>query len=183
MSILNLKIAFRNIWRSKVTSLINIIGLAIGLAACLMLLIYVNYELNFDKHSKHSAEVHVAMTHVTDDVGKDIATFDGTPTALASTIAAGIPEIKHVARISYDRQLLIANGENSFKKTAKFADPAILNIYEYQFLQGDPKSALKDPGSIILTASMAKTLFGSTEVLNQSVRLQDQVSFKVTGII
>ncbi len=183
MSILNLKIAFRNIWRSKVTSLINIIGLAIGLAACLMLLIYVNYEWNFDKHSKYSAEVHVAMTHVTDDVGKDIATFDGTPTALASTIAAGIPEIKHVARISYDRQLLIANGENSFKKTAKFADPAILNIYDYQFLQGDPKSALKNPGSIILTASMARTLFGSTEVLNQSVRLQDQISFKVTGII
>ncbi|MGN7205643.1 ABC transporter permease [Pedobacter sp. SAFR-022] len=183
MSILNFKIALRNIWRSKTTSFINIIGLAIGLAACLMLLIYVNYEWNFDKHSKYSTEVHVAMTHITDDLGKDIATFDGTPTALASTIAAGIPEVKHVARISYDRELLIANGENSFKATAKFGDPEILNIYDYHFLQGDPKTALKNPGSIILTASMAKTLFGSTEVLNQPVRLQDQVSFKVTGII
>ncbi len=183
MSILNFKIALRNIWRSKITSFINIVGLAIGLAACLMLLIYVNYEWNFDKHSSYSNEVHVAITRITDDLGKDIATFDGTPTALASTIASGIPEIKHIARISYDRVLLIANGENSFKKTAKFADPDILNIYDYQFLQGNRSTALKTPGSIVLTASMAKTLFGSTDVLNQAVRLQDQAAFKVTGVV
>jgi putative ABC transport system permease protein len=183
MSILNFKIALRNIWRSKITSFINIVGLAIGLAACLMLLIYVNYEWNFDKHSSYSNEVHVAMTRITDDLGKDIVTFDGTPTALASTIASGIPEIKHIARISYDRVLLIANGENSFKKTAKFADPDILNIYDYQFLQGNRSTALKTPGSIVLTASMAKTLFGSTDVLNQAVRLQDQAAFKVTGVV
>jgi putative ABC transport system permease protein len=183
MFILNFKIALRNIWRSKVTSFINITGLAIGLAACLMLLIYVSYEWTFDKHSKHAKDVYVVMTHVTDDFGKDIATFDGTPTPLASSLAAGMPEIKHVSRISYDRILLIANGEKSFKKTAKFADTDIMNIYDYHFIAGDQKTALTSPGSIILTATMAKTLFGTTAVLNKAIRLQDQAEFTVTGVV
>lgn len=183
MSILNFKIALRNIWRSKTTSFINIIGLAIGLAACLMLLIYVNYEWNFDKHSRHHKDVHVVMTHITDDFGKDIATFDGTPTALATALASGIPEIKQVARISYDKVMLIANGENSFKKKAKFADAAIMDIFDFQFIAGSRNTALVKPGSIILTEKMARTLFGSTDVLNKALRLQDQLEFKVTGVI
>ncbi len=183
MSVLNLKIALRNIWRSKVTSFINIIGLAIGLAACLMLLVYVNYEWNFDKHSKYSQDIHIAMTHLTDDFGKDIMTFDGTPTAFATTISVGVPEIKHVSRISYDRVILIANGENSFKRTAKFADPTIINMFDYRFIHGQKESALSQPGSIILTESTAKTLFGSTDVLTKTVRLHDQADFKITGIV
>jgi putative ABC transport system permease protein len=180
---LNLKIALRSIWKNKVTSVINIVGLAIGLAACLMLLVYVNYEWTYDKHAKYSKDVYITMTHITDDFGKDIMTFDGTPTALASTMADGMPEIKHISRISYDWTVLIANGENSFKKTAKFADPDLLNIYDYQFIEGDPKTALDKPGSIVLTETMAKTLFGSTSVLNQSVRLQDQAAFNITGVV
>jgi len=183
MLFLNLKIALRNIWKSKITSFINIIGLAIGLAACLLLLIYVSYEWTFDKQAKHSENVYIAMTHITDDFGKDIMTFDGTPTVLASTLAAGLPEVKHIARISYDQTLLIANGENSFKKTAKFADAAILNIYNYHFIEGDKKTALTKPASVILTESMAKTIFGTTNVLNKTVRFHDQTEFNITGVI
>ena len=183
MLILNFKIALRNIWRSKVTSFINIIGLAIGLAACLMLLIYVSYEWNFDKQAPYAEDVYITMTHLTDDFGKDIMTFDGTTTAFAPTIAAGIPEIKHISRISYDQKLLIANGENSFKKTVKFADADIVNIYDYQFIAGDKRTALIKPGSVILTEEMARNLFGTTNVLNQAVRFQDQTVFKITGVI
>jgi len=183
MLFLNLKIALRNIWKSKVTSFINIIGLAIGLAACLMLLVYVSYEWTFDKQAKHSENVYIAMTHVTDDFGKDIMTFDGTPTVLASTLAAGLPEVKNIARISYDHMLLIANGENSFKKTAKFADADIVNIYDYQFIAGEKKTALTKPASVILTESTAKTLFGKTDVLNRTLRFEDQTTLTITGII
>jgi len=183
MLLLNLKIALRNIWRDKVTSFINIIGLAIGLAACLMLLIYVSYEWNYDKQAPYAEDVYIAMTHITDDYGKDIMTIDGTTTALASTIAAGIPEIKHVARISYDRILLIANKENSFKKTAKFADADILNIYDYQFIAGDKNTALTNPGSVILTETMARTLFGDANVLNKTVRLENQMALNITAVV
>jgi len=183
MFFLNLKIALRNIWKSKVTSFINIIGLAIGLASCLMLLVYISYEWTFDKQAKYADQVYITMSHVTDDFGKDIMTFDGTPTALASTMAAALPEIKHIARISYDRVHLIANGENSFKKTAKFADADIVNIYDYQFIAGDKKTALTKPASVILTESTAKTLFGKTDVLNRTLRFEDQTTLTITGII
>ena len=183
MLFLNLKIALRSIWKSKVTSFINIIGLAIGLAACLMLLVYVAYEWTFDKQAKHAEQVYITMTHITDDFGKDIMTFDGTPTSLAGTLKAGLPEVKHIARISYDHTSLIANGENSFKKTAKFADADIVNIYDYHFIAGDKKTALTKPASIILTESMAKTLFGTPDVLNRTVRFEDKTEFSVTGVI
>ncbi|GGI23535.1 ABC transporter permease [Pedobacter mendelii] len=180
---LNLKIALRNLWKNKTSSFINVIGLAIGLAACLMLLLYVSYEWNFDKQAKKSKDVYIVMTHITDDFGKDIFTFDGTPTSLSSTISSGIPEIEFVSRVSYDQNLLIANGENSFKKTAKFADADFIKMYDFEFLSGDEKTALLKPGSVILTQSMAQTLFGTTQVIDRTVRFQDKTDLKITGVV
>ncbi|RYD75310.1 MAG: ABC transporter permease, partial [Sphingobacteriales bacterium] len=79
---LNLKIALRNLWKNKTSSFINVIGLAIGLAACLMLLLYVSYEWNFDKQAKNWRNVYVAMTNVPGEHNKITATFNGTTTAL-----------------------------------------------------------------------------------------------------
>ena len=180
---LNLKIALRNLWKNKVSSFINVIGLAIGLTACLMLLVYVSYEWNFDKQSKNSANVYVAMAHITDDYGKDLITFNGSTTALAPTLKEGVPEVKYIARMNYGEQALIANGTNSFKKTSKFAEPDILKMYDYQFVSGDPLTALSNPRSVILTETMAKTLFGTTDVLNKSVRYQDESDLNITGVI
>ncbi|SEB08766.1 ABC transporter permease [Pedobacter hartonius] len=183
MFTLNLKIALRNLWKNKVSSFINVIGLAIGLAACLILLIYVTYEWNFDKQSKNSANIYMAMTNISNDNGKVFMTFDGTTTALAPLIKQQIPEVKYVGRMDYGGKGLIANGENSFKKTSRFAEPDILRIYDYQFSYGNPRIALNDPHSVILTEGMAKTLFGTTDVLNRSVRYQDNINLKVTGVI
>jgi putative ABC transport system permease protein len=180
---LNLKIALRNLWKNKTSSFINVIGLAIGLAACLLLLLYVSYEWNFDKQAKDSDDVYLTMTHITDDYGKDMMTFDGTTTALAGALKEGIPEIKNIARLSYDRVLLIANGQNNFKKVAKFADAEVLNLYDYTFIAGDKQTALATPESIVLTESMAKALFGTSDVLNKRVRFQDQSDFNVTGVV
>lgn len=180
---LNLKIALRNLWKNKVSSFINVIGLAIGLTACLMLLVYVSYEWNFDKQSKNSSSVYEVMTHITDDFGKDIFTFDGTTTAFAPLIRQGVPEVKYIAKMNYGEKNLIANGTNSFKKLAKFAEPDLLKMYDYHFIYGDENTALENPRSVILTETMAKTLFGTTDALNKSVRFQDHTDLKVTGVI
>ncbi|WP_158795418.1 ABC transporter permease [Pedobacter sp. L105] len=180
---LNLKIALRSLWKNKVSSFINVIGLAIGLAACLMLLIYVSYEWNFDKQAKNSTHVYETMTNVFGDKGEIMTTFDGTPTAFAPLIKQEIPEVKYICRINYGDKSLIANGTNSFKRIARFADPDILHLYDYQFIHGDPKTAMTSPGSVILTETTARILFGSTDVLNKSVRYQDQHELTITGII
>lgn len=180
---LNFKISLRNLWKNKVSSLINVIGLAIGLAACLMLLIYVSYEWNFDRQAKNAEQVHIAMTNITNENGKIDVTFDGTTTAFAPLIRAGIPELKYVARMNYGGKYLIANKENSFKRDGKFAEPDILHMYDYNFLSGDPKTAMSQPRSVILTESTARLLFGTTDALNKTVKYQDQENLSVTGVI
>ena len=81
------------------------------------------------------------------------------------------------------KKSLIANGQNSFKKDSKFAEPSILKMYDYEFISGDAKTALSNPLSVVLTESTAKTLFGTADVLNKSVRYQDKENLTITGVI
>ncbi|MEJ5995779.1 ABC transporter permease [Pedobacter sp. Du54] len=180
---LNLKIALRNIWKNKTSSFINVIGLSIGLAACLMLLLYVTYELNFDKHSKNSENIYTVMTNIPSDDGSIANTFEGSTTALGPLLKAEIPEIKHLARMNYLKKALIAVGENGFKKLGKFAEPEILKLFDYQFITGNASTAMQNPRSVILTESTAKILFGSTNVLNRTVKFQDKDNLTVSAVI
>ncbi|PWS31210.1 ABC transporter permease [Pedobacter paludis] len=180
---LNLKIALRNLWKNKTSSFINVIGLAIGLSACLMLLLYVSYEWNFDKQAKNWKNVYTAMTNVPGEGNKIAGTFNGTTTALGPLLKQNLPEVKYVARMDYGKKSLIANGQNSFKKDSKFAEPNILKMYDYEFISGDAKTALSNPLSVVLTESTAKTLFGTADVLNKSVRYQDKENLTITGVI
>jgi putative ABC transport system permease protein len=180
---LNLKIALRNLWKNKVSSFINVIGLAIGLAACLTLLLYVTYEWNFDKQGKNSADVYTAMTNIPGDNGKIAGTFEGSTTAFGPAIKQALPELRYTARMDYGGKNLIANGQNAFKRQSKFAEPDILKMYDYEFIQGNANTALSDPNSVILTESTAKVLFGTTDVLNKSVRFKDHFDLNITGVI
>ncbi|MBE5321694.1 ABC transporter permease [Pedobacter sp. MR2016-19] len=180
---LNLKIALRNLWRNKVSSFINVIGLAIGLAACLMLLLYVTYEWNFDKQAKESANVFTTMTNIPGDNGKIFGTFEGSTTAFGPVIKQSLPELKYMARMDYGGKNLIANGQNAFKRQSKFAEPDILKMYNYEFIYGNASTALSNPNSVILTESTAKVLFGTADVLNKSVRFKDLLDLNITGVI
>jgi putative ABC transport system permease protein len=180
---LNLKIALRNLWKNKVSSFINVIGLAIGLAACLTLLLYVTYEWNFDKQGKNSGDVYTAMTNIPGDNGKIAGTFEGSTTAFGPAIKQALPELRYTARMDYGGKNLIANGQNAFKRQSKFAEPDILKMYDYEFIQGNANTALSDPNSVILTESTAKVLFGTTDVLNKSVRFKDHFDLNITGVI
>ncbi|QXU42744.1 ABC transporter permease [Pedobacter sp. D749] len=180
---LNLKIALRNLWRNKVSSFINVIGLAIGLAACLMLLLYVTYEWNFDKQAKESANVFTTMTNIPGDNGKISGTFEGSTTAFGPVIKQSLPELKYMARMDYGGKNLIANGQNAFKRQSKFAEPDILKMYDYEFIYGNASTALSNPNSVILTESTAKVLFGTADVLNKSVRFKDLLDLNITGVI
>jgi putative ABC transport system permease protein len=180
---LNLKIALRGILKNKISSFINVIGLAIGITACLMLLLYVSYEWRFDRQSKKSELVYKMMSNLKGDNGKISLTHDATVTALAPAIKESIPEIEAICRMTYGKKQLISNGDFSVKKEAIFTEPDIFKMYDYNFIAGDARSAMKDIHSVILTESTAKLLFGTADVLNRSVRCQDNTNLKVTGVI
>ena len=180
---LNLKIALRNLWRHKTSSFINITGLAIGLSACLMLMFYVSYEWNFDKQARDSDRVYQMMTNITDNAGAITFTFNGTTTALGPVLKQMIPEIEIASRLSYGRINLIANGQNSFKKTACFAEPTLFSMYDYHFISGSRATAMANPKSVVLTETMAKTLFGTADVTGKSVRYDDKEDLTVAAVI
>lgn len=180
---LNLKIALRNLWKNKTASFINVVGLAIGLAACLTLLLYVTYEWNFDKQSKNAADVYTTMTNIAGEGGTISGTFEGSTTAFGPAIKQDVPEVKYMTRLDYGRKNLIANGANSFKRNSKFAEPDIFYMYDFEFINGNPKTALNNPNSVVLTETTANILFGTTDVLNKTVRFQDKIDLKVTAVI
>ncbi|WP_316749798.1 ABC transporter permease [Pedobacter gandavensis] len=180
---LNFKIALRNLLRNKTASLINISGLAIGLAACLMLLLYVAYEWNYDRGYKNKDNIYHVMVNFADQNKQITATGDQAPNILAKTLKEEIPEIEHIARILWPVKRLLATGENNLKVEGRYADAEILKIFDYQFISGNPDKAFNDPNSVIITESTAKRLFGSTDVLNKVIKYENQVNVKVTGVI
>lgn len=180
---LNLKIALRNLWRNKTSSVINIIGLAAGLSACLLLLLYVNYEMNFDRHFKDADKIYQVMTNFQDASGKITNTGGSPGDGIAMAIKAKIPEVDAITRIGGFDRSVISNGQMNFKKVDLFADPEILKIFSYEFIVGNPASALSTPNAVVLTAETAKLLFGTTDVLNKTVRYKNSNDLKVTGVI
>jgi ABC-type antimicrobial peptide transport system permease subunit len=180
---LNLKIAFRNLWRNKISSVINIIGLAVGLSACLMLLLYVEYEMNFDRHFKDADKIYQVMTNFQDANGKITSTGGSPGDGIAMAIKNKIPEVDVISRIGGGDISLIANKQKGFKKVDLFADPDILKVFNYEFIVGNPATALSTPNAIVLTAKTAELLFGSTDVLNRTVKYKNTNDLKVTGVI
>ncbi|WP_448634618.1 ABC transporter permease [Pedobacter panaciterrae] len=131
---LNLKIALRNLWRNKTSSVINIIGLAVGLSACLLLLLYVNYEMKFDRQFKDAAKIYQVMTNFQDASGKITSTGTSPGNGIAMAIRNKIPEVDIITRIAGGNETLIANKETGFRKVDLFADPEILKIFNYEFI-------------------------------------------------
>jgi len=180
---LNLKIALRNLWRNKTSSIINITGLTIGVSACLLLLLYVSYELNFDRHYKDADKIYQVMTNFQDASGKITSTGKSPGNGIAMAIREKVPEVDAITRIAGGNEALIAGGQDGFKRVDLFADPEILKVFSYEFVGGNPDNALNAPNSIILTEGTAKLLFGTTDVLNRKVKYANSHDFIVTGVI
>lgn len=180
---LNLKIALRNLWRNRTFSVINIIGLAIGLASCLLLLLYVNYEWNFDRGFKGADKVYQVMINFQDASGKITSTYGAPGNGVDGAIRKRVPEIDAVARIAGGGNTLIANGRTSFKKVGVFADPELLKIFNYEFIAGNPTTALNVPNSVVITEQTAKLLFGGVNVLNKRIKYKNERDLTITGVI
>ncbi|MCZ4222908.1 ABC transporter permease [Pedobacter rhodius] len=165
------------------STLINILGLGIGLTACILLLLYVAHEWNFDLQSKNARRSYQVMNNLKDDKGNIFTTFLGSATALAPAIKQQIPEIAYVSRTNYDAVGLLGNGEKVFKRNFRFAEPDIFEVYDFKFIDGNPRTALTDANTVILTESTAKLLFQSTDVVNKFVRFENKIQLKITAVV
>lgn len=176
------KIAWRNIMKHKGFSLINGGGLTLGIASCLLLLLYVSYHLGYDHQFKNLDNIYVVENNQPGD-GK-IYTFTATPGQAVTAIKSEVPGVVQAARAeSYSAGGLLTYNNNSFKKAGLFADPAFFSIFSYHFIKGNAATALAQPNSIVITTDLAKTFFGNKDPMGKIITRNNKLPLMVTGVI
>jgi len=178
-----LKVAVRNLKRHKGYSFINIAGLAIGMACSILIAIFVFYELSFDKHHDKAKQVYrvCAQFGPTTDMR---GAFTAPP--MAQELLNDCPEIIHAARYSpWPRNYLVSTGEKKFlEKGIKYADASIFDVFTIPFITGNPKTALSDPFTIVITEGIARKYFGEKNPLGKLLRFEDrEEDYLVTGVV
>jgi putative ABC transport system permease protein len=176
-----LKITFRNFLRQKGFYFINILGLSVGIACSILIVLFVNYELGFDKfHRNHDRIYRLAVDGV---VGNTMIYQTYTPAPLPAAFYNEYPEIEKITRISDWSEVKTRYQDKIFNEDRIFAvDSTFFKIFTFNMISGDKELALKEQYSIVLTRSMANKYFGDEDPLNKVMRL-DTSNFKVTGVI
>jgi len=171
-----LKVAFRNLARQKTYTIINILGLSVGLSCALLIMLWVQDELNFD-----------AFHEKLPDICRVVGEYDGirTPTTggpMSAFLKADIPEIIDATRFKNDHAIL-RYGEKSLRLEGINAEPAFLDIFTFPTIKGDCRKALDDPGKLVLTKSAAQKLFGNEEPVGKTVTMANKWEFMVGGVV
>jgi putative ABC transport system permease protein len=175
------KIALRKLRKQKAYSFINIAGLAVGLAACLLILVWVKDELSYDKYHEKADRIYkLAMF---EEIGGVSSALAVAPFASAPAFVAEIPEVETYARLLRGAPLAVVEGRKFDLTDIYFTDPGFFDIFTYVFLEGDRETALALPGALVLTEETARKLFGRTDVLGQTVNFNNDYDLKVTAVI
>ncbi len=175
------KIALRKLRKQKAYSFINIAGLALGLAACLLILLWVKDELSYDTyHEKADCVFRVAQIEEIGGVSAKLAlaTFPSAP-----AFAAEIPEVESYARLLQGSPLAVVDGRKFDLTDIYFTDPGFFDLFSHVFLEGNGETALDAPGALVLTEDTARKLFGRTDVLGQRINFNNDYDLKVTAVI
>ena len=179
-----LKTAWRNIRKNKLFSFINILGLSIGIATCFIIMLYVQDELSYDRFNKNADNIARVVFHADINGGKIDESVSMPP--VAQTMKRDFPEVEDATRIlSFGTPKIIYN--NTVFKDDRFAlvDPNFFSIFTLPMIKGDAKTALAQPGGIVLTQETAEKFFGKQEPMGKIIQVNTDSNrvYKVTGII
>ncbi|WP_428331296.1 ABC transporter permease [Mucilaginibacter sp.] len=179
-----LKIAWRNIWKNKVFSAINIIGLSIGMAACIVIMLFVSYEKSFDNfHTKNIYRLNEVQKFPGMVASQKVAL---SMFPMGATLKAEFPEIQNFTRIRWQEKFQLTYQEKRvFIPEAFFVDTTFLNIFDFKLIKGDRATALLKPHSVLLTQATAEKLFGNQDPIGKTITHYggDTASYAVTGIV
>ena len=177
----HLKIAWRNLWKNKGYSALNIFGLAIGITCASLILLWVEDEVNYNTIFPNQDQIYMVPTNQTFD--GEVYTFYSTPGPLAQDLKDEIPEITK-SSTTWGGEILLSNGETGINRYGRYVNTDFLDIFSLTFLEGEMKSALSRPDGIVLTQETAFALFGlDKNVLNQTIKVDNKYTFTVTGVI
>jgi len=178
-----IKVAFRNLWRNKGFSAINIIGLAIGLTTCLLILFFVQDELSYDRYNTKLDRIY--------RVDGDLI-FGGThfilavaPEPMGATLKRDYPQVEQYTRMRGYGGMRVKKGDVDVQEDRViYADSTLFDVFTLPMIAGDPKTALVEPNTVVITEDMAKKYFNTlSNVVGKSLVINDEKNLKITGII
>lgn len=177
-----LNTALRTLRRHAGYTLLNVTGIAVGLATCLLIGTYVWSEWSYDHFHDASDRIYRAWVDETYEDRQFTNTI--TPLPLGPALASSLPEVQTTVRISA-REDLVRRGDTQFRQRIHAVEPGFFAVFDFPLVRGDPATALADPGSVVLTEAVAQTYFGDADPLGRTIEIQEgdaPRSFTVTGI-
>jgi len=175
-----LKTALRTIKRAKMFSVLNILGLAVGMGSCFLIFLFVQHELSFDKFHKNHYRIYrvTAEWHLEGEsqIGQT------TPATVAPVLLNDYPEVKNAVRIKRQGAIIRYQGDSFVERKLLLVDPSFFEVFNFPLIKGNTETALSDIHSIILTERAAEKYFGDDEPLGKTLNIGEKFDFKVTGV-
>ncbi|AXT50384.1 ABC transporter permease [Aquimarina sp. BL5] len=185
-----IKIAWRSLQKNKLQTIINLLGLTVGTVCCLSILLYVFAQLGYDDHHENAESLYRVRTVIDDPSSVQFnAASSGPPIGFA--MKEDFPEVIEATRLVYmgegteDLIRVSENNEGFYEPRGYLADATIFNVFTFNFLEGNPNTALVEPNTVVLSSSLAKKLFGNVPALNKTIISgsgEQQLSLTVTGV-
>jgi putative ABC transport system permease protein len=175
------KAAFRNLWKNKGYSLLNIGGVAIGIACAGLIFLWVEDELTFNHYFSNRDNLYKAKDRQTYD--GNTFTFDATPGPIAPAIKAEIPGIKNTARSTWGNSLLFSLKDKPIYEQGLYVDPPFLTMFQLQFIQGNAQNAFAQLHALVISETMANKFFGSVNVIGKMLKVDNKDDYVITGVI
>ncbi len=175
------KIGWRNLLKNKSYSVINILGLAIGIACCLQISIYIFHELSYDRFHKNADRIVRATMELS--YGGNVTKIAVTGTKVLPEFKRVFPEVENGVRL-FPAGAVVAHEDKLFREQGfVYTDSSFFDVFSFHLLEGNPRTALNKPDQVVLTAAMAKKYFGDEAPLGKTIRVNNSKEFIITGIV
>ncbi len=183
MQLKDIKYALRHIFRYKEYSLLNVIGLALGMASAILILLWIEHEVKTDKFHVNGDNIYQIRTifKFSDD---DISIDESVTGPLAPTIEEEVPEVRYAIRFSWKQEVLFRLGDKMFYEEGHYADSSFFKVFSFPFLQGDSATALNNPNSVVISEKLAEKYYGKENAIGKTIRIRDEKEelYTVTGV-
>jgi putative ABC transport system permease protein len=175
------KVAFRNLWKNRGFSLINITGLAIGMASAMLLLLWIYDEVSYDQFHEKKERIYEAWNRA--EFSGEMHSWNTTPKILARTLEHDFPEVEKAVRVNWPSNLLFTVGEKRIMVQGNMVDSSFMEMFSFPLVSGNPHTALNDMHSVIVTEKLSKKLFGNENPMGKMVKIDNKETFRVTGLV